>query len=153
MQNISVTKSSVFWGITQCSPVKVSRRFGVTSRLTFTGIHVVLSQNTELFLTTADRTPNLINRAPQKKNRTRLKCSATFNRNEICTGIQILTKELSFQHDSSSFNLFQTFDQLLMQKNMGGWLKHYLLMHLFSLIQKYFLVQNSYMYFVHHPCY
>jgi hypothetical protein len=81
-------KSSIFWDITSCSPLKVNRRFGGRCRLLatcfhasyllylffdpedgsdiflrnvgwiFIGLHDVISQKTELFITTAVRTSN-----------------------------------------------------------------------------------------------
>jgi hypothetical protein len=68
-------KGSVFWDLTPCNPVKVSWHFGGTCRLhfqlrrwrwhvppkrrlTFAGLHAVLSQKIELFITTAVRTSN-----------------------------------------------------------------------------------------------
>jgi hypothetical protein len=69
-----VIKSTIFWGITPCSPLKVNRRFGGTYRLhlqsrrtrwkryspkrrmTFNGLHGVISQKIVFFITTAERT-------------------------------------------------------------------------------------------------
>jgi hypothetical protein len=52
------TKSSVFWDLTLCSPLKVNRcfrgrwrrRVPLKRQLTFSGLHSVISQNTELFM-------------------------------------------------------------------------------------------------------
>jgi hypothetical protein len=69
-------KSSIFWDVKPCSLMKVNRRFGGTCRLylqsstlkmeaicssetsTFNGPHCIVSQNIELFLTTAVRNSN-----------------------------------------------------------------------------------------------
>jgi hypothetical protein len=51
-----VMKSSVFWDTTLRSPLEVNRRFDVhpKRRLTFNGIHGVISQKTELFTRSFD---------------------------------------------------------------------------------------------------
>jgi hypothetical protein len=76
---IMTEQSSIFWNITPCSPLEVNRSFGRKYRLhlqgrkvsrtrnqresrwqteTFNGIHGVISQKTELFITTTVRTSN-----------------------------------------------------------------------------------------------
>jgi hypothetical protein len=81
-QTPSVLKTpSIFWDITPCSPLSVNRRCGgiyrlhlqgrrnqpesrwqggvvPTRRVTFSGLHSVISQKIELFITTAARTSN-----------------------------------------------------------------------------------------------
>jgi hypothetical protein len=73
-------KSSIFWYITPCTPLKVNGRFGgtyrlhlqcprisqakkpasaqVVSRMTFNGLHGVITQKIELFVTTGVKTSN-----------------------------------------------------------------------------------------------
>jgi hypothetical protein len=47
-------KSSIFWDITSCSPLRVNRRFGgicrLRRRLTFNNLYGVVSQKIELFI-------------------------------------------------------------------------------------------------------
>jgi hypothetical protein len=73
-----IPKTSVFWDITPCIPLKVNQRYGGTcgfhlqgrrisqarnhreagSKQTFNGLHGVISQKIDLFITTALRTSN-----------------------------------------------------------------------------------------------
>jgi hypothetical protein len=74
---VSLLKSSIFWDIMPCSPLKVNRRFGGTCRLhlqarriskvrnqresrcqAFSGLHDIIYQRIELFINTAVRTSN-----------------------------------------------------------------------------------------------
>jgi hypothetical protein len=64
-KRLSCMKSSVFWDITPCSPLKISRCFGGSYRLhppkrqlTFNGLHGVISQKIERFITTSVRSSN-----------------------------------------------------------------------------------------------
>jgi hypothetical protein len=88
IKNCCCIKSSVFWDITPRSPLKVNRRFGgayrpylqgqrisqarnqrdavskhsdcyLRRRLTFNGLHGVICQKVELFITTAVREPQI----------------------------------------------------------------------------------------------
>jgi hypothetical protein len=60
-------KSSAFWDITPCSQLKVNRRFGWRRhaprkrRLIFNGLHGVITQKIELFISTAVRSSNPTN--------------------------------------------------------------------------------------------
>jgi hypothetical protein len=75
---ISYTKSSIFWDITPCNPLKVrwrcrrnmsppssSRRISLEAtcspkcRLTFVGLHGIVSQETEFFISTGMRTTDV----------------------------------------------------------------------------------------------
>jgi hypothetical protein len=49
---------TILWDIMLCSPFKVNRRFGGIW-LSFNGLHGVISQRTEIFITTTLRTSNL----------------------------------------------------------------------------------------------
>jgi hypothetical protein len=42
-------KSSFFWDIMPCSPLKVTRHFPLKHRFTFNGLHDVISKMIELF--------------------------------------------------------------------------------------------------------
>jgi hypothetical protein len=71
-QQLMALKSTIFWDITPCSPLKVNRRFGGTCRLHLQGRRMrqvrnhreaginqnVISQKIELFITTAASTMN-----------------------------------------------------------------------------------------------
>jgi hypothetical protein len=64
-RRFSTMKSSVFWDITPCRPLKVNRSFGGCKRhfppkrrLTFNGLHGVISLKTELLIAAAVRTSN-----------------------------------------------------------------------------------------------
>jgi hypothetical protein len=45
MEPRNISKSSLFWDITQCSPLKVNRRFGGTCRLHFQGRRISQARN------------------------------------------------------------------------------------------------------------
>jgi hypothetical protein len=47
-----VMKSSVFWDITPCSPLKVNQHLRGTCQLAFNRLHNIISQKIELFITT-----------------------------------------------------------------------------------------------------
>jgi hypothetical protein len=46
-----VMKSSIFWDIMSCSPLKVNRRFGGTCRLHFQGLRIIQARNQAMFST------------------------------------------------------------------------------------------------------